>query len=58
MGANIKWTGKREIEVIGTQDFNAVNYSVMFDRIEAGTFIIAGALVGKKLKLLILILIY
>ena len=51
MGANIKWTGKREIEVIGTRNFNAVNYSVMFDRIEAGTFIIAGALVGKKIKI-------
>ena len=51
MGANIKWTGKREIKVIGTQNFNAVNYSVMFDRIEAGTFIIAGALVGKKIKI-------
>ena len=51
MGANIKWTGKREIEVIGTRSFNAVNYSVMFDRIEAGTFIIAAALVGKKIKI-------
>ena len=51
MGANIKWIGKREIKVIGTQTFKAVNYSVMFDRIEAGTFIIAGALVGKKIKI-------
>ncbi len=51
MGANIKWTGKREVKVIGTRSFNAVNYSVMFDRIEAGTFIIAGALVGKKIKI-------
>ena len=52
MGANIKWTGKREIKVKGTQTFKSVNYSVMFDRIEAGTYLIAGALVGKKIKII------
>ena len=51
MGANIKWTGKREIEVIGTRNFNAVNYSVMFDRIEAGTYLIAAALTEGNLQI-------
>ena len=52
MGAKIKWIKKREIKIIGTKKFKAVSHSVMFDRIEAGTFIIAGALAAKKLKII------
>ena len=51
MGANISWLGKREIKIIGCKKFKQVSHQVMFDRIEAGTFIIAGALIGKKLKI-------
>jgi UDP-N-acetylglucosamine 1-carboxyvinyltransferase len=51
MGANIKWIKKREIRIIGCTKFKPVSHSVMFDRIEAGTFIIAGALIAKKLKI-------
>ena len=51
MGANIKWIKKREIKIIGSKKFKPVNHTVMFDRIEAGTFIIAGALIAKKLKI-------
>ncbi len=51
MGANISWLGKREIKIIGCKKFNHLSHQVMFDRIEAGTFIIAGALIGKKLKI-------
>ena len=51
MGANIKWTKKREIKIVGIKEFKPVNHTVMFDRIEAGTFIIAGALIAKKLKI-------
>ena len=51
MGANIKWIKKREIKIVGNKEFKPVNHSVMFDRIEAGTFIIAGALIAKKLKI-------
>ena len=51
MGANIKWIKKREIRIIGCTKFKPVSHSVMFDRIEAGTFIIAGALTAKKLKI-------
>ncbi len=50
MGANIAWLGKREIKIIGCKKIKQVSHQVMFDRIEAGTFIIAGALIGKKLK--------
>ncbi len=51
MGANLRWINKREIKIIGSKKFKPVNHSVMFDRIEAGTFIIAGALIAKKLRI-------
>tara|TARA_B100000700_G_scaffold283773_1_gene336477 strand:- start:269 stop:1534 length:1266 start_codon:yes stop_codon:yes gene_type:complete len=50
MGIKIQWIGKRKIKIIGNEKLKPVSHSVMFDRIEAGTFIIAGALAGKKLK--------
>ena len=43
-GAKIKWTGKRTVEIEGVKYLNSVNYSVMGDRIEAGTFCIAASL--------------
>ena len=51
MGIKIKWTHKRKIIILGNQNLKSVNHKVMFDRIEAGTFIIAGALTGGKLKI-------
>ena len=51
MGVNIKWISNREIKIIGGKKFKLASHSVMFDRIEAGTFVIAGALIGKKLKI-------
>ena len=44
MGCNIRWKKKRTIEVLGKNNFKSVNHKVMFDRIEAGTYIIASAL--------------
>ena len=52
MGVNITWTKQREIRIEGRKNLLAVNHKVMFDRIEAGTFVIAGALTGKKIKIL------
>ncbi len=52
MGVKIKWVGNRKLKILGNQNLKSVNYKVMFDRIEAGTFIIAGALTGNKLKIL------
>ena len=52
MGVKIKWIGTRKIKIIGNQNLKSTSHKVMFDRIEAGTFIIAGALSGKKLKVL------
>jgi UDP-N-acetylglucosamine 1-carboxyvinyltransferase len=50
LGGKIK-VKKRTIIIEGTKKINKISYSVMFDRIELGTFLIAGALIGKKLTL-------
>ena len=52
MGVKITWKNKREIKIIGNKKLKSVTHTVMFDRIEAGTFVIAGALVSKSLKIL------
>ena len=51
MGCNIKWIGKRSVKIIGVKKVNETNYSVMFDRIEAGTYLVAGAITGGNLKI-------
>ncbi len=40
-GANIKWVGKRTCQIIGVNSLNQTSYSIMGDRIEAGTFSVA-----------------
>ena len=44
MGCKIKWKAKRTIEIVGVKKLQPLVYKVMFDRIEAGTYIIASAL--------------
>ena len=51
MGVKIFWVNKRQIKIIGNQKLKFVNHTVMFDRIDAGTFIIAGALTSKRIKI-------
>ena len=51
MGGRIKWIGKRTIEISGTEKFKEINYEVMPDRIEAGTYLIAAALTQGSLKI-------
>ena len=51
MGCNIVWTGKRKIKIIGIKNFKEVNYKVMFDRIEAGTMLVAAAMNEGNLKI-------
>ena len=51
MGIKIEWLGKRKIRIFGNHNTKPVNHNIMFDRIEAGTFIIAGALAGRNLKI-------
>ncbi len=40
-GAKIKWKEKRTCQIIGVNTLNKTSYSVMGDRIEAGTFCVA-----------------
>jgi UDP-N-acetylglucosamine 1-carboxyvinyltransferase len=51
MGCNIKWVGKRSIKIKGVSQVNEVNYSVMFDRIEAGTYLVVAAATEGNLKI-------
>ena len=51
MGCNIKWIAKRTVKIIGVKEVKETNYSIMFDRIEAGTYLIAGALTAGNLKI-------
>ena len=50
-GANIKWIGKRTVQIIGVQKLKSINYTVMGDRIETGTMAIAAAITGGTLKI-------
>ena len=50
-GANIKWVGKRTIKINGVKNLNKINYNVMGDRIETGTFCVAASLTNGKLKI-------
>ena len=51
MGCNIEWIAKRKVKIEGVTKVYALNYQVMPDRIEAGTYLIAGALTGGNLKI-------
>ena len=50
-GCKIIWLSKRTLKIIGVKQINEINYSVMFDRIEAGTYLIAAALTEGKIKI-------
>ena len=51
MGANIMGAGTNEIRVVGVSVLNGAYTEVIPDRIEAGTYVIAGALVGDNLRI-------
>ncbi len=52
MGAKISGIGTSRIEVIGVPELHGAEYSVMPDRIEAGSYAIAAAMTGGELELL------
>ena len=49
-GAKISWTG-RTCKIVGVNTLNSTEYSVMADRIEAGTFCVAATLAKGNLKI-------
>ncbi|MDA8727258.1 UDP-N-acetylglucosamine 1-carboxyvinyltransferase [Candidatus Pelagibacter sp.] len=51
MGCNIKWVGKRSIKIEGVTEVKETSYSIMFDRIEAGTYLVAAAVTEGNLKI-------
>ena len=51
MGCNIKWISKRTIKIIGVSKIKEISYAVMFDRIEAGTYLVAAAVTEGNLRI-------
>ena len=52
MGGKIKGAGTDKIEITGVKHLSEISYNIMPDRIEAGTYLIAGAITGGDVKLL------
>lgn len=50
-GAKIKGAGTDRVEIIGVKKLTEVSYNIMPDRIEAGTYLVAGAITGGNLKI-------
>jgi len=51
IGGNIKWIGKRTLRIFGVNKFRESKYEIMPDRIEAGTYLIAGAITQGNIKI-------
>jgi len=51
MGAKIEGAGTRTIVVEGVRELGGAEHHVIADRIEAGTFLVAGAIAGKRVTL-------
>ena len=50
-GAKINGAGTDRIEIIGVKKLLEISYTVMPDRIEAGTYLVAGAITGGNVKI-------
>ena len=50
-GAKIKGAGTDRIEIIGVRKLSEISYNIMPDRIEAGTYLVAGAITGGDIKI-------
>ncbi len=51
LGSKIRISGRKIVLESKTPKKETVNHKIIFDRIEAGTYLIAGALIGKKIIL-------
>ena len=51
MGAKIKGAGTDRIEIEGVEKLSGASYKIMPDRIETGTYLVAAAMTGGKIKL-------
>ena len=50
MGADIEGAGTDTIEIRGVRDLGGAEHEIIPDRIEAGTYVLAGALIGAGLE--------
>ncbi|MCX7795656.1 MAG: UDP-N-acetylglucosamine 1-carboxyvinyltransferase [bacterium] len=51
MGAKIKGAGTDRIEIEGVDSLSPIEYTIIPDRIEAGTFLVAGAITGGEITI-------
>jgi UDP-N-acetylglucosamine 1-carboxyvinyltransferase len=51
MGAKIEGAGSRRIIIEGVKELHGTEHEVIPDRIEAGTYLVAGAIAGEKVTL-------
>ena len=51
MGAKIEGAGTRVIVIEGVKELHGAEHSVIPDRIEAGTYLVAGAMMGTEVRL-------
>lgn len=51
-GARIKGAGTDRIEITGVKKLIEVSYNIMPDRIESGTYLVAGAITGGNVKII------
>ena len=51
LGANINVYGRKIIISEKASVNQNVNHKIIFDRIEAGTYLIAGSMIGKKITI-------
>ncbi|MEP6602939.1 MAG: UDP-N-acetylglucosamine 1-carboxyvinyltransferase [Spartobacteria bacterium] len=51
MGAKIEGAGTRRLIIEGVKELNGAEHEIIPDRIEAGTFLVAGAIAGKGITL-------
>jgi UDP-N-acetylglucosamine 1-carboxyvinyltransferase len=51
MGARIRGAGTNTITIVGVPSLHSTDYGIIPDRIEAGTFLVAGAITGSEFTL-------
>ena len=51
LGCDLKWLSNRTIRIKGVKNTHEIKYSVMFDRIEAGTYLVAAAATEGNLRI-------
>lgn len=51
MGAHITGAGTNRIEIDGVEQLNGASYDILPDRIETGTYLVAAAMTGGKVRL-------